>query len=650
MLAAPLSQLHSSPRVRLTSLPLAQRRDLAGTLAKLERLDTEYDAADEGVPVQRVAGSRSLGGTPVVKEFNRGEIWKLSVADLDDAVNENGDMRQSGVAREDALASLGLVEFSDFPNVDDARRLDPSTSRVSMVSISSVLAEYTHDPPIPIPLPDEPLDDHSKIPFPISSSLPHHLSVDLIDFSSPLPSPTTSPRKFPSTASQHSLHVLADAAAITRGSLTLERTQDITAEEEETSEEEAVGDELDDTETEEEEEDPDAHPLYTLLSSSTLPSLSSTWQTTTLILVPPRRTLPSLVPFLPTEISTAASPTETKGFEFIRGAKGEQAGSRNSTNNERVNKEQLELYVMLHAFKPQGRSGEVWRSIGNVDLPSLPNGFVRVRLEPARNLIHVEWVEAVEQESKGAIKRPTLAAESSEDSIDFPITPTDSTIDLPRLPSDELPLPSPFSAASYVKPLPAIAIEHPTARKLKSSALSSRALQIVSESTIYRRIKKAVPANDPFEPPPPSSKPPPSRTGFRAPKWLRRGSSTANTNPPPAISSIKNKEPMLEKVRVIAVDGEIVVNWPGSHPLYSNRRPPHSNRTASSIVSRSRSLVGVASASSLHLPRAAPTPSEVERQLARTGSLASSRSGKSSHGHGWGTVGNAVGVRRDFVK
>lgn len=585
-----------------------------------------------------------------MKEFDREEIsrgWKLNLDALDDTAHQRSDAGPSGVVREDALASLGLVEFLDFANVDDTRRLEASTSRVSMVSISSVLAEYTHDPPTPVPPSDNPLDD--RIPFP--SSLPHHLSIDLIDFSSPLASPTTSPRKFPSTASQQSLHVLAgtpDLAPIPRGSLALERTQDITAQQEEDDSSEGEEVALEDTDTEEEEEDPDAHPLYTLLSSSALPSLSSTWQATTLILVPPRRTLPSLVAFLPTELPAAASPSETPGFEFVRGAKGEQAGSRNSTKNERSNKEQLELYVMLHAFKPRGKSGDVWRSIGNADLPSLPRGFVQVRLEPARGLVHVEWVEATEEDSEGLPKRPVLVGESSEDSIDFPITPTDSTINVDYIFNVDSTLPASSFSADYIKPLPAISVVPSTARKAKSSALASRALQIVSESTIYRRIKKPAPTNEPSDPPPPV-KSPPSRTGFRAPKWLRRGSSTANTNPPPAISSIKYKEPMLEKVRVIAVDGEIVVNWPGSHPLYSNRRQLQSNHTASSVVSRSRSLVGTASASSLHLPRPVPSASEVERQLARAGSLASSRSGKSTHGHGWRGSGSSLGVARDFI-
>lgn len=437
--------------------------------------------------------------------------------------------------------------------------------------------------------------------FPTNAhSTPRH-SVDLIDFNSPTKSSIPSPQN-PTPTRGNDLSL----------SLTRERNVEDYSDDE---------DEQDLTESEssseEEEEDPDSHPLYTLLSTSALPFLRQTWDAATLILVPPRRSLPSLDLLSQPSPSASSSPTK-KGFEFVRGARGvsgefEGRGAEKDREATRVAREGLERFVALHVFKPS-EGGDKWRSVGG----DSRTGFVQVRLEPARGLAHVEWVieERPTSSSTAGSTVPELsipfppleARESSESELSLPHTPPSRTL---------LPLPQPpaTSALHFPSHVP---LSHPTSLP--------RPLQIVSESTIYRR-----PRLPPSLPPPPSPIKAP-KPGFRAPKWLRRGSSAPTLAPP---APPEARAPMLERVRVIAVDGEVVKGLRGMEE--------------SETVGKAKVRREGSQKRSVDLG-ASTVSNGGERRLRRAPSVASTRSTRSGRAV-WAVAGSGadVGGSRDFL-
>jgi hypothetical protein len=429
-------------------------------------------------------------------------------------------------------------------------------------------------------------------------------------------------------------------------------------------------------EEEEEEEDPDSHPLYTLLSTSTLPALRSTWYGSTLILVPPRRTLPTLARLSATPTGPV-SPVKP-GFEFVRGGKGvtgEMTGrdAEKDKDHDKLVLEALETYVALHAFRPDG---DVWKSVGGNE----EEGYAQVRLEPARGLAHVEWVVGTNARtwaSRGREPDPPSASTSSlniphlSQSIPFPllglqISSDSDTSDVPRTPPllPSLPLAalrriSGQSRSSITPSSPPPRSPTTLSKRPQSipviSLLPPRALQMVSETTIYRRLRR--PATVPSEAPPP---PPPipvvkvSKPGFRAPKWLRRGSS-ANALPVIPAKGFQDKDkeraPLLERVRVIALDGEIAQGWPGS-ALVASTMIKHVKKTR---TANSDQLGRVSSHASLLMFGSSydPTFAVAEKRPRRAPSVASSRSVASGRGvwasAGSGAIGVGVGGSRDFL-
>lgn len=506
----------------------------------------------------------------------------------------------------------------------------------------------------------------------------------------------------------------------------------------EVSDEEQEEEEEEESE-EEEEEDTDSHPLYVLLSTATIPSLKQTWNTSTLILVPPRRTVPSLTSLVPLlECLTPRDPNVSKGFQVVRGARGvsgELAGRDRDKERqeEREKGERLENYVKLHAFRKEDSSeGDSWRSVGGDD----ENGFVRVRLETSRGLAHVEWVikgDSIEEEgavgedrrgkatpshsqsnstsnsnsaspttknrfSHLSVSTSTSATTNSttSSSTNLPeLTPSTFTIPISRLSrSDDLirdsfdsdtsdlllpsTPPTPTSNLSHedhsttnIKPRrltistntsTSIPILSPIYSPTSSTTTSTtRALQIVSETTIYRR---------PYRPPPiagtpsPTTSPSPIKSlkpAFRAPKWLRRGSNNNSNNsnlPPLKLESNISKLPMLERVRVIALDGEIVLSSQfdmRSDSIRNNNNTRNNNNGGGGKEKEKDKLVlrinttgrfnRVASQASL-----LNSSGNSERNLRRVGSMASTRSTKSNN-NAWNTAGgNGVGESRDFIE
>lgn len=490
-----------------------------------------------------------------------------------------------------------------------------------------------------------------------------------------------------------------------------------TQEQVEVSEEE---EEEEEEESEEEEEDTDSHPLYVLLSTATIPSLKQTWNTSTLILVPPRRTVPSLTSLVPLlECLTPRDPNVSKGFQVVRGAKGvsgELAGRDRDKERqeEREKGERLENYVKLHAFRKEDSSeADSWRSVGGDD----ENGFVRVRLETSRGLAHVEWViKEAAVEDAGALRNTPSQSQSNStsnsnsaspsiqnrfshlsaststsattnsttsSSFNLPeLTPSSFTIPISRLSrsedlvrdsfdsdtSDLLPStpPTPTSnishedhSSSNTKPrrLTISTSSNPILPPIyspTSTTSTTRALQIVSETTIYRR---------PYRPPPiagtpsPTTSPSPIKSqkpAFRAPKWLRRGSNNTNNSnlPPLKLESTASKIPMLERVRVIALDGEIVLSSQFGMRSDSTRNNIRSNNNNGKEKEKDKLVLRINTTGRFN--RVASQASLLnsaggERNLRRVGSMASTRSNKSNGA--WNTAGgNGVGESRDFIE
>ncbi|KAL8279198.1 hypothetical protein RQP46_008454 [Phenoliferia psychrophenolica] len=404
----------------------------------------------------------------------------------------------------DASDSSPLINFADFSDsiaailaVGDPAPVSTSTSSSDAQSVATTPRSSTLSP----------LDEATPHTFPFPSrnepgrtlAVTPRASFDLIDFNSPATSARAS-----RTYASHPASPISPShppSPPLKNHLSLEREpmvgQDGDDEEDDTRPslelpgDDSAGEEEEDydyesDEEEEEEEDPDSHPLYELLSTSSLAALRSTWDSATLILVPPRRTLPSLSALspLPTAgaatLSPLASPPSNPGFEFVRGAKGvegEVAG-RDSQREREISRHLQEEYVGLHAFRPVPKDAERWRSVGTHE-----GGYVGVRMEPARGLVHVE--------------------------------PAGERRDL----------------AVYRVPL-------------------------------FDLVQHTAPAHSLIDPDslPPK---PPTKAAFRAPKWLRRAppSKTTPYTPP---TKAKEPTPVLERVRVIAVDGQLVLDWIGA--------------------------------------------------------------------------------------
>lgn len=393
------------------------------------------------------------------------------------------------------------------------------------------------------------------------------------------------------------------------------------SEEATTTEEEDDGDE----EEEEEEEDPDTHPLYTLLSTSSFPALRSTWETTTLILVPPRRTLPSFL----------ALDRQSKGFEFVKGGGGKEEvlaverpplaanlPSSSSTlplsTSTSPTFEALVQFITLHAFRRvEVNQREMWRSIGHQD-----GRRVQARLEKGR-LAYIEMIEDVAQ----PVMSPTSIILGEAGAMKIDIIPAS---------------PRPFVSTSLPSP---------------TSAVATRALQIVAESTIYRRSKTT--ATTTSTPPLPSPAKPSSSSSKSSsfPKWLRRGSSkeltpisTSNSSTSLTTTILK---PVLEKVRVIAVDGEIMLSPFGSSSLLpsgSSSNDQMGLSDAAEVMRKKSRSKGGSSSTSVNRTHSTGTSG---KRLARAGSGNSARSVGSGKGSEKGSLSlsSAGGDgARDFIR
>ncbi|KAM0752793.1 hypothetical protein T439DRAFT_378571 [Meredithblackwellia eburnea MCA 4105] len=486
-------------------------------------------------------------------------------------------------------------------------------------------------------------------------------------------------------------------------------------------EDEFEGEEEEEESEEEEEEDPDTHPIYTLLSTSNIPSLRTTWDAATLILVPPRRTIPSLAALTanstasisnsaasgsvssPTRAAGGISPSSQSGFEFVRGGKG-ISGQVAGRDAEKDRKEQA-TYVGLHAFRPEAKDNERWTSVGT----HKDGQHVRVRLEPARGLVHVEWVVPPPSPTSNASSIPPSSSTTSISSIGSANSMTTKLV--PQLSpsmsistSKSIPFPSvkprlsseseeseilpptpplPPTVVPATQPCSPVLMNPPEVMERKSSssllappvpsnatsATSSRPLQIVSETTIYRRPRSSLtssPSSNSTNAPNSSSTTSPSssstqslhakpsKPAFRAPKWFRRTPSVPV--PTPTASKVKEPTPMLERVRVIAVDGQIVLDWAdGALPRpTSSRRSTHSNVPGGAggpgAAIAGRSIGGSRSQLSLlQRNRSFDPPVQERTRSHRAGSVASTRSARSAAA--WSVSGAAVGLsaRRDFL-
>ncbi|SCV67502.1 BQ2448_5113 [Microbotryum intermedium] len=342
--------------------------------------------------------------------------------------------------------------------------------------------------------------------------------------------------------------------------------------------EEALEDDEEELTEDEEDEDPDSHPFYVLLASSAIPVLRSAWDAATLILVPPRRTLPSLEALKPRR------ETATPAFEFVRGGKGvagEQAGR--DVEKER---QMLITYVALHAFKPLENDEDAapgatsWRSV-----IASEEGHCRARLIPGQGVALIDWIEAPGPAPviKLALSTASFASDISENassgSRDGPIQPRS-----PR-----------STSAAVLSP----------ARSSFSLIAPVRSLRIIAETTIYRRPRQVIAATNP--PPAPSTLSASTnstlgkssgssslhKSGFRTPKWFRRSISSAiptlktwpektdpDSNPSsfvtPTLAPVRETTksgPMLERVRVLALGGGIIMRRGStSASSRSNRR------------------------------------------------------------------------------
>ncbi|SCZ93409.1 BZ3500_MvSof-1268-A1-R1_Chr6-3g08640 [Microbotryum saponariae] len=327
--------------------------------------------------------------------------------------------------------------------------------------------------------------------------------------------------------------------------------------------EEALDDEEDeeDLTEDEEDEDPDSHPLYVLLSSSAIPVLRSAWDAATLILVPPRRTLPSLEALTPRRESAAPA------FEFVRGGKGvagEQAGR--DVEKER----QMSItYVALHAFKPLENDEDAapgttsWRSV-----IASEEGHCRARLIPGQGTALIDWIE---------MPGPIQGIKSAQSTSSFASSGSDNGSKIGSTQAR-----SPQSPTAAVVSL---------ARNSFSLITPVKSLRIIAETTIYRRPRQIIAATNP--PPAPSTLSASTnstlgkssgssslhKSGFRTPKWFRRSISSAiptlktwpektdaDLNPPsfvtPTLAPVRETSksgPMLERVRVLALGGGIVM-------------------------------------------------------------------------------------------
>lgn len=431
-------------------------------------------------------------------------------------------------------------------------------------------------------------------------------------------------------------------------------------------------------EEEEEEEDPDTHPLYILLSTSPLPALRRTWEASTLVLVPPRRTLPSLLPLAPRPSSTSSSSgSPAKGFEFVRGGKGfagELAGrdEEKKEREEREEREGLETFVALHAFRPEG---EGWRSVGGGS-----RGFLRARLEPSARLVHLEWV-SLDPTSAPPFPSTTTTSQPTKLASPSTLSLTSSSSSLPSLSSSTvdpisiapsqrdstdsessavLPLtpPAPLDA-SLLPPAPLNdECKTPTIAASSSSPpispppSTSRTIQVTSETTIYRRSAPSSTPAPPTRPPPPAKS---SRSAFRPSKWFRRGGSSAPSlrtleeSAGASAQTSKSSKPMLERVRVMAVDNQVIFDWSVAvgRAIGEEGLGIAGEEKAASATSL---LPSKRDGSSLELTKSFGTVGGSGRR-ARAGSVSSARSVRShqSHRSGRGGVSGAVPHARDFV-
>ncbi|KAK4056935.1 hypothetical protein OIO90_002185 [Microbotryomycetes sp. JL221] len=314
---------------------------------------------------------------------------------------------------------------------------------------------------------------------------------------------------------------------------------------------------------ESDEDDADSHPLYALLSTSPSPPLRRIWDSSTLILVPPRRVMPGLDP-LTTSMPARVSPgSPGSGFEFVRGAKGvngEQAGRNADQERQALQqmRDRLEKWISWHAFRPMPGLPGVWRSVGG----GVDSGFIRLTLHSETGEAHVDWIGTqFISMSEDSMPLPALSrsARSTDSQTSSSIIQTPSTHDI-ALPSVLI------SSRSNVNS--SLVNDRPDYQVGTGSTLQRR-LRMKSETTVYRRPRPPSPVR--LGPQAVSQTPRQARSGFRAPKWLRRagfqvgspGSSVATSgrlrtleegkvsNSAPAASTTQAP---LQRVRVIQVD------------------------------------------------------------------------------------------------
>ena len=384
-------------------------------------------------------------------------------------------------------------------------------------------------------------------------------------------------------------------------------------------------------------------------------------------------------------LSPLSSPANNSGFEFVRGAKGvegEVAGRDSERDGERQRSLQEE-YVSLHAFKPVPKDAERWRSVGSHD-----GGYVGVRMEPARGLVHVEWIveretgpplglqqDRVPQGRPGSVTASGSNTSLSSSSSNPPhLSPSSTPIPFPSIEprrstdseaSEITPRtpPQPSSPPPPVTPLdrkatgreldlhfstsptltranPSSVYLAPPARGAAERSTTPRPLQIVSETTIYRRPRPTASATSPAPPLTPVVQPKPAtKPAFRAPKWLRRGTPASKAVPYTPPTKPKEPSPVLERVRVIAVDGQIVLDWLGAQQAGTAGRT-HAGASSSRLLSRSVGSAGGGSKSQLSLlqqHRSFEPPPGTTR-MGRAGSIASTRSARSGRS---GEIGRA---------
>lgn len=342
---------------------------------------------------------------------------------------------------------------------------------------------------------------------------------------------------------------------------------------------------------------------------------------------------------------------------------------------------------------------------------------MRVRLEPAMGLAHVEWVlERYLQELDDLLPPPSLPVAATDSGETTPTAPSPSfppiearvssdseaSSLLPHTPPSPLqsqPLPKTEDDEEVSTPTtssrpPLQAAKHPDGTSTPTLATTapspaasaplvlpnaSRALPVLSETTIYRRPRPPPPAL-PIITSLPSPVVPvgkPAKSAFRAPKWLRRGVGMGSGSSLKAVAEEKSrsasgsslpgggpapraeeKAPMLERVRVMSVGGVIVPHWEqlaggdqgvqssSSGALDNDKRA--STFTSSSAIGR-RLGKGYSSTSLLlSLSRQASFDHTGVGGRRRAGSVASARSARSTRSAVGTAAEGASATRRDF--